>query len=201
MDDRGEPVLAGLGDMRFAKQAMETVGGTGEEWFVMRDLKRANALVPAYKELASRGFEVFTPMEWRVSARRGKKLREEVPVLRDLLFVHSRRTELDPFVAMVPTLQYRYVRGAYRLPMTVPAHDMERFIRAAGASESPRYFLPGELTLAQCGRMVSIVGGPLDGYCGRLLSVRGSKSRRLVVELPGILMAAVEVDPEYIRVL
>lgn len=187
--------------MPFGGEKCKTAVGEKGEWFVMRDLKRPNALRPAYKELADGGFEVFTPLEWRVSVRHGHKVREEVPVLRDLLFVHSRREELDPFVSRVPTLQYRYVRGAYRLPMTVPAHDMERFIRAAGASESPRYFLPGELTEAQCGRMVSIVGGPLDGYVGRLLSVRGSKSRRLIVGLPGILMAAVEVDPEYIRVL
>ena len=44
-------------------------------------------------------------------------------------------------------------------------------------------------------------GEPLDGYEGRLLSIRGSRVKRLIVEIPGLLVAAVEVDPEYIRLL
>ena len=64
-----------------------------------------------------------------------------------------------------------------------------------------RYFLVEELTSAMYGRMIRIEGGPLDGYEGRLLSIRGSRVKRLIVEIPGLLVAAVEVDPEYIRLL
>ena len=67
--------------------------------------------------------------------------------------------------------------------------------------DSPRYFLVEELTPAMYGRMIRIEGGPLDGYEGRLLSIRGSRVKRLIVEIPGLLVAAVEVDPEYIRLL
>ena len=42
-------------------------------WFVMRDLKRPNAKLPAYKFLAEQGLEVFTPMTWRLSVRHGKR--------------------------------------------------------------------------------------------------------------------------------
>ena len=58
-----------------------------------------------------------------------------------------------------------------------------------------------ELTPAMYGRMIRIEGGPLDGYEGRLLSIRGSRVKRLIVEIPGLLVAAVEVDPVYIRLL
>lgn len=68
-------------------------------------------------------------------------------------------------------------------------------------SDSPRYFLVEELTPAMYGRMIRIEGGPLDGYEGRLLSIRGARVKRLIVEIPGLLVAAVEVDPEYIRLL
>ena len=51
------------------------------------------------------------------------------------------------------------------------------------------------------GRTVRIVGGPLDGYEGRLLSVRGSKVRRLLVEIPNLITAGIEVAPEFIRVM
>ena len=34
-------------------------------WYVMRDLKRPNAKLPAYKQLSDEHLEVFTPMQWR----------------------------------------------------------------------------------------------------------------------------------------
>lgn len=180
-------------------------GAKAEEpahWFVMRDLKRPNAKRPAYKTLSDGHFEVFTPMKWKLATVQGKRIRKEVPVIQDLLFVHTRREDLDPVVETDSTLQYRYLKGGgCRNPMTVPAKEMERFMRAAKASDSPRYYLPEELTPSMAGREVRIIGGPLDGYEGRLMTVRGSKARRLLVELPNLLAVAVEVNPEYIQFL
>ena len=171
------------------------------QWFVMRDLKRANAKLPAYKQLAEAHIEVFTPMRWRIATRRDAQIREEKPLVRDLLFAHATRSILDPIVERTPTLQYRYVRGAYCQPMVVKDKDMQRFIGAVEASDTPRFYLPGELSAAQCGQMIRIIGGPLNGYEGRLLSIRGSKTKRLLIELPGILSVGVEVEPEYIQLI
>lgn len=106
-------------------------------WFVMRDLKRANAKHPAYKLLIERNLQIFTPMKWRLTVEKGKRVRKEVPCIQDLLFVHDNRLNLDPIVEKFPTLQYRWVPNAYRRPMTVPDTDMERFIHAVSSSESP----------------------------------------------------------------
>ena len=46
-----------------------------KQWFVMRDLKRSNAKLPAYKQLAALGMEIFTPMCWRLSVRQGRERR------------------------------------------------------------------------------------------------------------------------------
>ena len=164
-------------------------------------LTRPNAKRPAYRLLEEKGIEIFTPMRWRLVERKGKRIREEVPLLHDLLFAHTTRTCMDPIVEEISTLQYRYLRGGYRKPMTVGHAEMNRFIRAVHSDDSPRYFLVEELTPAMYGRMIRIEGGPLDGYEGRLLSIRGARVKRLIVEIPGLLVAAVEVDPEYIRVL
>lgn len=48
-------------------------------WYVMRDLKRPNAKLPAYKQLSDEHLEVFTPMQWRLKLKNGKRIREEVP--------------------------------------------------------------------------------------------------------------------------
>lgn len=170
-------------------------------WYVMRDLKRPNAKLPAYRYLSDEGLEVFTPMHWCLSVRHGRRIREERPFLSDLLFVHAVRPVLDAYVDTLPTLQYRYMRGGYCLPMTVGDAEMERFIRAVRSDSSPRYYLPGELTPSMYGRRVRIVGGPLDGYEGSLLAVRGSKVRRLLVDIPNLLTAGIEVEPEYVQMM
>ena len=48
--------------------------------------KRANAKLPAYKQLLNEHFEVFTPMKEQLSVHGGKRTREEVPFIQDLLF-------------------------------------------------------------------------------------------------------------------
>ncbi len=176
-------------------------GEKQQHWYVMRDLTRPNAKLPAYKQLGEKHFEVFTPMTWCVKLIRGRRVREQVPFLHDLLFVHGLREEIDPVVDQIKTLQYRYVRGSYCLPMVVPDSEMQRFIYAVSVSERPMYFHSGELTESMYGRQVKIIGGLLDGYQGRLISIRGSRVKRLVVDLPQFCSVAVEVQPEYIQLI
>lgn len=182
-------------------QDIATAADDGRQWFVMRDLTRGNAKLPAYKLLEQEGIECFTPMVQRVFIRGGKRERRCVPYIHDLVFAHERREVLDPVVAAVPTLQYRYVRNAYCQPMTVRDDDMERFIRAVRSSDTPHYYRADEITPEMLHRRVRIIGGRLDGYEGFLLTVRGSKVKRLLVELPTLLTAAVEVEAEFVEVV
>lgn len=176
-------------------------GDDTAEWYVMRDLKRPNALLPAYRELEEAGFDVFTPLvKTSLPGRDGGSCRD-VPFIRDLLFVRSTRRALDPRVAGCRTLQYRYGRGnSFCNPMTVPAVEMDRFIRAVRLSPSFRYYRPGEVTPGMCGRRIRICGGPADGCEGILLRTQGSDgSARLLVSLSGLLSACVDIRPEYVQ--
>ena len=170
-------------------------------WFVLRDLKRANSKQRAYQLFTEKNIEMFTPMKWRLDTVKGKRVRKEVPCIPDLLFVHDTRENLDPIIEENLTVQYRWVRNRYREPMVVSDVEMERFIHAVSASGSPKYYLPEEITPEMLNRSIRIVGGPLDGYEGTLVTIRGSKVKRLLVELPGLLSVAVEVNPEYIQFL
>ena len=167
----------------------------------MRDLKRPNAKLPAYKLFASENIEVFTPMKSQLSVKGGKRIKEEVPIIRDLLFVHGTQEIIDPIVRKTPTLQYRYERGSYCSPMTIADVAMERFICAVKSQKQQIYYLPGELTPNMIGRNVRIIGGMFNGYEGNLLKLRGSGKKRLIVELPGVLFVGVEIEPEYIEML
>lgn len=173
-----------------------------EHWYAMRDLKRSNAKEAAYMLLQERQFSIFTPMVQRVVTIRGRKSIVDVPFMRDLLFVKSSRNVLDSIVERIPKLQYRYLRGGkYKEPMTVRDADMERFIFATRSTLPYRYYTLDEVSPAMYGRKISIVGGPLDGFQGRLMTTRGSKVKRLIVELEGFLAVGVEVQSEFIQIV
>lgn len=179
---------------------MATVEALKKQWFVMRDLKRRNSNVLAIHDLSEAGLEVFSPMKQMVMTIGGKKQRRDVPVIQDLLFVHEAKPELDPYVEKYPRLQYRYQHGRTRHePMTVPEIEMERFIHAVSNTDNPVYYSPGELTRSMYGKRIRIVGGVLDSYEGCLLSVRGMRKRRLIVEIHNLIAAAVEVQPDFIQ--
>ena len=78
---------------------------------------------------------------------------------------------------------------------------MRRFVHAVKSSENPCYYTPEEISADMIGKKVRIVGGPLDGYEGRLQKMQGSRVKRLFVEIPSVLTASVEVQPEFIQFL
>lgn len=174
-------------------------------WFVLRDLKRTNAKESAYVVLsrAEYGLErVFTPLVTKEMTIGGKKVVRSVPFVSDLLFVYASRAELDPIVGAIPTLQYRYCKGgAQNAPMQVRDGEMDAFLRAVSRMESPQYYTPDELPASIFGKPVRVVGGACDGIEGYLLSRKGSKKKRVVISVQGLLSAAVEVQPEYIQLL
>lgn len=169
------------------------------QWFVMRDLTHYHSKSPAYKMLDGLKIENFTPKVQKLVIRNGKRERIEVPFIHDLLFVHGSRLTLDPIVEKVPTLQYRFLKG--RMPMIVRDKEMEQFKKAVESSEFPQFYRPQEITPDMRKRKIRIIGGALDGYEGTLVTMRGSKVKRLMVELPTLLAAAIEVEPEYIEIL
>lgn len=173
-----------------------------KQWYVMRDLKRRNANTLAIHYLAEAGVEVFTPMAQMIMSIGGRRQRRDVPVIQDLLFANETKAKLDLLVSKCPTLQFRYVLGKSKdEPMTVRNEDMDRFIFAVSNAENPRYYKPGELTDEMYGKKVRIIGGVFNEYEGQLLSVKGMRKRRLIVDLQGLITAAVEVEPEYIQII
>ena len=183
--------------------SLESAENNSVRWYVMRDLKRSNSKMPAYKVLQEHNYEVFTPMQWKIKVISGVKVREYVPFMSDLTFVHASKQMLDPILSILPTLQYRYLRGGkYKEGMFVKDLEMNLFINAVKSfSNKIEYFMPAEIDIKNIGKKVKIVGGPLDGYEGNLLKIIGVRKKRLLIEIPNLLTAAVEVDPEFIQIM
>lgn len=104
------------------------------------------------QEATKTGIKVFVPLMEQITLQKGKKVREKVPVIQDLLFVYDSRRHLDSIVEKTRTLQYRWLRNTFREPMTVPDLEMDRFIQAVSSTDSPKYYLPEEITSQMCGR-------------------------------------------------
>ena len=84
--------------------------------------------------------------------------------------------------------------------MTVRPGEMERFIAVATATDTPKYYTPDELTNLSYGKQVRLVcDGIMNGYEGKLLAIRGSRKKKLVIEMPGLLAVEYEVSPEYVQ--
>ncbi len=151
--------------------------------------------------LDAASIENFLPLEWKVREdKAGRKIKQLTPLVSNLIFVHASRDELLPLMDDNSKFQHIYRRGgSQHEPIVVPERQMSDFIRAVKSSDRPIYLSPSELPAFKPGQRISIMGGTLDGVEGRIAKIRGARSRRLVVEIPGLLAAAVEIDPALVR--
>ncbi len=149
------------------------------------------------------GIKIFTPMHWEVvKSNANRKIRRYQPIISDLLFIYDTREVIDSLVSSVRKLQYRYQCGGKpHTPIVIDDEEMQSFINAVNNDPTPIYFTPEELTPAMIGREAEVNGGPMNGCRGRLLKMQGSKKRRIIMEIPGLLAAAVEVNPDYLKLL
>lgn len=190
-------------DSSTVPSAKSTPEATTPKWYVMRDLLPRSASNPAYKVLSNMGVKIFTPMHWVVvKSGSNRKTRRYLPIISDLLFIYDTREVIDSLVSSVKKLQYRYQCGGKpHTPIVIGNEEMQSFIDAVNNDPTPIYFTPEELTPAMIGREAEVSGGPMNGCRGRLLKMQGSKKKRIIMEIPGLLAAAVEVNPDYLKIL
>ena len=168
-------------------------------WYVMRALYRAE--LKTQSRLNESGIRSFVPTKETIVMSRGRKKKARIPVVSNLIFVHSTQKQLAPVMKLDSKFQFIYKKGGMENePIIVPEKQMEDFINACEHSEKPLYFRPDELNLAK-GTKIRIIGGLLNGTEGTLLKVSGARSKRLVVSIPGTLNVAVEVSPDLIEVI
>ena len=170
-----------------------------EVWFAMRATYRRELEAMHLLEKANRG--CFIPMQYKISIRRGRKVRALVPVIRNLVFVHARPSEVQRFKSQITYLQYiTDTRSGQKI--IIPDHDMQRFIAVAGTyNDHLLYFQPEELNLSK-GTKVRITGGDFEGQEGVFLKVKGARDRRVVIAIQGIIAVAMAtIHPDLIEVI
>ena len=170
------------------------------KWFVLFAANGKAAKISNY--LKSTDIEYFYPMfyqERRIrNSERTKRFLQ--PIFRNLLFVKSTKSELDPILreiklefGITSDLYYRYRDGEERKIIVVPSAEMQNFIAVVGAVEEPIIYISNEDVNLAKGTRVRINGGVFAGVEGVFMRIKGD--RRVVVSLPNLFSVATAFVP------
>lgn len=184
-------------------------------WYVIGSLNRQNEF-KIRDAFRMEGKECFVPLRYElrvvkatVKGKDGRKERQEhkerrlVPAIPGMVFLKA-YASVDQ---MKEDFRYRKESVFLRRStfsnkedfLTVSDHDMENFIAVSEkAGEHITYYEPGEIQLRP-GDRIRVNGGLYDGREGVIMRVKGKRKKQLVVSIPGILIASVEMEPELVE--
>lgn len=149
----------------------------------------------------SHGFESFVPLKYVVKTVRGQKQRALVPALSGLIFVKGTLEALKDYTQQshFPIYLRKSAFSNKEEYLTIPTKAMEDFMAVTEhREEHVTYFRPEEISLQEGDRIV-IKDGLYEGREGTIMRIKGKRNKHLVVQIPGMLVAAVELSPEMIE--
>lgn len=147
------------------------------------------------------GFESFVPLKYVVKTVRGQKQRALVPALSGLIFVKGTLEALKDYTQQshFPIYLRKSAFSNKEEYLTIPTKAMEDFMAVTEhREEHVTYFRPEEISLQEGDRIV-IKDGLYEGREGVIMRIKGKRNKHLVVQIPGMLLAAVELSPEMIE--
>ena len=147
------------------------------------------------------GLEAFVPLTYTVKIKRGQKYRALVPAMSKLLFVKGTLEEVKDYILHAHYIVYirKSTFSNKEKYLTVPNKAMENFIAVTeNHEEHITYFRPEEISLHE-GDKIRVKGGIYDGREGYIMRIKGKRNKHLVVQIPGTLIAAIEMEPEMIE--
>jgi transcription antitermination factor NusG len=154
------------------------------------------------QQLEDAGFEAFVPMCRKKIEKNGIKSVMLVPAVSNLCFVNTEKQLLDDFMlslgeACPARFMWDKTTSGY---MIVPDKAMNDFMRISLVMSDEVLYLQDITAKLREGRKVRVLDGPFAGVEG--VVVRVKRSRRVVVELPGMLaIATTFVHPKDLELL
>lgn len=174
----------------FPKETKMSAATTKEElrWWAMSAVY--NRSMKVKQMLDGWGVENFVPMKTVVRTYAGRKTRQRIPAISNLIFVRASEERVQEVKERTRILQYLCMRQDGRnRRIIVPDDDMVAFQRVAGAEEEILYFRPEEIDFER-GDRVRIHGGDFDGVEGVFVKVQGKRNKMVVVTIPTLVSVA-----------
>lgn len=178
----------------------ERIDNDCKRWYVMSAYRQEKKAESALQE---RGVGCFVPKRYVVKTLRGKKIRSLQPAVANLVFVYASWNEMIELKQHLDYLQFQtQVIERKRRVMTVPDAEMEQFIRVSQQAEADVcYYRPEELPFAES-QQVRVIGGQFNGVEGRLVKITGKRSKRVVLQIEGLIAVAITIEnPEYLELI
>ena len=170
-------------------QCSQCPEATQQSWFVLRATYARELKVQ--DQLREHGIRTFIPMTWHKSdPATGNQQKTLVPAITGLVFAQATREALDAYIHSfgdARPVNYYWDRTANR-PLTVPDKAMEDFIAIASTMDPDLIYLTEISDKLREGQKVIVKEGPFKGVEGKVVRIR--KSRRIMVEIPGMLAVA-----------
>lgn len=183
--DTGRPKSTSAGVLLQCHEA------TQPRWYVLRATYARELKVQT--ALQEKGIRTFIPMMWRE-----KKL---VPAVSGLVFALATREALDLYIRSfgdARPVNYYWDRTT-NAPLTVPPKAMDDFITIASTLDEDLIYLTEVSEKLREGQTVMVKDGPFKGVEGKIVRIR--KSRRILVELPGMLaVASTYIPAQYLEI-
>ena len=145
--------------------------------------------------LQEAGFETFIPMRSKVVERGGKRSSLIVPAISNLCFVKTSYQILKDFMDVLgDACPARFIWDkATRKPIVVPDKEMSDFIKISLSMSDEVIYLNEVSQKLREGQKVRVKDGSFKGVEG--VVVRIKKSRRVMVELPGMFAITTNYIP------
>ena len=202
--------------------------GVPSSWYALRvSYSRELKVRDKLNEL---GVKTFVPMMWRrcpvkpgmtkgkqttsslpaptgQSTESLKRMRKNpsrrlVPAVGNLCFAYSTRAELEDFIrgyGETSPVHFYWDRTANK-PLTVPEKAMNDFIAVSSTLDEDLIYITEITSNLREGQTVKVKEGPFKGVEGKVVRIR--KSRRILVELPGMMaVATTYIQPEYLEII
>ena len=189
----------------------DTSAGVPFSWYALR--VSYSRVLKIQSQLQGMGVRTFVPMMWKRCpvkpgmTQTGKsgttKLQKRlVPAVTNLCFVHWTQADIESYIRgfgdSSPVHFYWDRTSSSRL--VVPDKAMEDFIKVSSSMDEDLIYITEITEKLREGQTVRVVAGPFKGVEGKVVRIR--KSRRVLVELPGMLAVATTfVNPSSLEII
>ena len=155
-----------------------------------------------HAQLKELGVESYVPMCRKKVQKNGKETTVIVPAITNLCFARTTKSYLEELFRGMGETRYAYFMWdrSTQDPIIVSDKAMTDFIRVSTLMSDDALYLKDITSKLQEGQRVRVLEGPFKGVEGTILRIK--RSRRIVVELPGLLAVATDfVDPRLLEVI
>jgi len=154
------------------------------------------------EQLKNAGFKTFVPMKKKKVEKAGKEVTLIVPAVSNLCFVNAEKSDIDTFMTdLGEACSGRFIWDrANSRPAIIPDKAMQDFIQISRVMADDVLYLKDITSKLSAGQKVRVKNGPFKGVEGVVLRVK--RSRRVVVDFPGVLaIATTYVQPQDLELI